>query len=202
MYDVETKEAPRTGLQKTMSVFGAFGNFIFGGIEATVIAMAVSIVIYLFLFTPHEVIGRSMYPNFEDGQFLLANKLIYKISDPKQGEVIIFKHSETQDYIKRIIALEGDTIGIKDGKVYVNGIQLDESNYLAGTVYTGSESYLHEGETITVPEGEVFVLGDNRPNSSDSRQFGPIDENLIKGKAWLVFYPFSDLHIVKHATYE
>jgi len=201
MYNVEVEKPKKTFLEKVLVVFGAIGNFIFGGIEATVIAMAVSIVLYLFLFTPHEVVGKSMYPNFENGQYLLANKIVYKIKDYERGDVVIFKHSETQDYIKRIIGLPGDEISIQNGKIYLNGQMLDESDYLADSVYTNGNGFLHEGETIIVPEDQLFVCGDNRPNSSDSREFGPIDDDVVKGKAWLVFYPISDLHIVKHATY-
>jgi signal peptidase I len=91
---------------------------------------------------------------------------------------------------------------IKDGKVYVNGNQLDESSYLADTVYTSGGDYLAEGESITLTENEYFVLGDNRPHSSDSRTFGPISREKIKGRAWIVYLPISEFRIVTHENYE
>lgn len=142
-----------------------------------------------------------MYPNFENGEYLLANKVIYKVSAPQRGDVIIFKHSDTQDYIKRVIGIPGDTVSIRDGKIVLNGKVLDESAYLASTIYTTGQAYLKEGETITVPEAKVFVCGDNRMHSSDSRDFGPIEFGAIKGKAWVVYYPFNNFRVVKHSNY-
>lgn len=193
MYDLEKKE-DKSFPEKILSVFGAIGSFIFGSIEAIVIALAISVVLYLFILTPHEVIGKSMYPTFKNGQYLLANKLAYKLGEIHRGDVIIFKHSETYDYIKRVIGLPGEQLSLRDGKIYINGTVLDESNYLSSSVITNGGNYLHEGETITVPEGKVFVCGDNRPGSSDSREFGPIEQSVIKGKVWVTYYPFSDFN--------
>jgi len=91
---------------------------------------------------------------------------------------------------------------IKDGKIYINGQLLDESGYLDPSVITNGGSYLHEGQTIKLKEDEYFVCGDNRTNSSDSRDFGPIKKSAIKGKAWIVYYPFSEFRVVQHETYE
>jgi signal peptidase I len=199
MYEVEVEQ--QTPSEKFVSIIGTIGSFIFGGIESIVIALAITVVLYLFFLTPHEVVGRSMYPNFKDGDYLLANKVVYRFNKPQRGEVIIFKYSDTEDFIKRIIGIPGDTIGIKDGKLYRNGELLDESEYLDPAVFTGSESYLHEGETITVPEGEYFVSGDNRPHSTDSREFGPIALDRIKGRVWLRYFPFNTFWVVYHAKY-
>lgn len=199
MYELPTEEEKKTS--KMLNTFGNVGNFIFNSIEAVILAAAVAIVLYLFLLTPHEVVGLSMYPNFNSGQLLLANKVIYKLQEPKRGDVIIFSHSPTQDYIKRIIGVPGDTVSVRDGKLILNGDVLDESEYLSSTIYTRGVQYLQEGETITVKEGELFVCGDNREHSSDSRDFGPIKNDQVKGKAWIVFWPFSDFKLVKHANY-
>lgn len=131
----------------------------------------------------------------------MANKITYKVKKPERGDVIIFKYSETQDFIKRIIGLPGDKVMLKDGKMYINGKQLDESDYLSSSIYTNGGDFLKEGQEITVPEGEYFVCGDNRPHSSDSRVFGPISLGRIKGKAWIVYFPFSQFRIVKHQNY-
>lgn len=197
MFEIK-EESPKTPFEVISSIFSNIASFILNSIEAIIIALAFSVVLYLFIATPHEVVGRSMMPNFVNGEFLIANKLVYKLQEPNHGDVIIFKHSETEDYIKRIIALPGDTLSLQDGHYTLNGTLLDESEYLASSVVTSGGQYLHEGETITIKEGTVFVSGDNRPHSSDSRDFGPIAISSIKGKAWIVFFPFTNFRIVQH----
>ena len=199
MYDSEPEVLTTT--EKISSVLGSIGKFIMSFLETVVVALVISVVLYLFIMTPHEVVGRSMDPTYKNGEMLMANKILYKMKKPERGDVIIFKYSETQDFIKRIIGLPRETVMLKDGKLYINGNMLDESHYLSSSVYTNSGEYLKEGETITVPEGRYFACGDNRPHSSDSRAFGPIDEKDIKGKAWIVYFPFSEFRLVKHEVY-
>ena len=91
---------------------------------------------------------------------------------------------------------------LKDGKIYINGNELDESAYLSDTIYTNGGDYIKEGESKVIPEGEYFVCGDNRPHSSDSRTFGPIEKVDIKGKAWIVYFPFTEFRIVRHESYK
>ncbi len=199
MYEIDNSKP--TPVENISSVFGAIGAFILSSIEAIVIALAISVVLYLLFMTPHEVVGTSMVPTFQNGEHLIANKILYKISKPQRGDIIIFKYSDTEDFIKRVIGTPGDTIQIKDGRYIVNGKELDESNYLDASVYTSGGQYLHEGESIIVPDGMYWVSGDNRPHSSDSRDFGPIRFSAIKGKVWLVYFPFEQARFVKHATY-
>ncbi|WKZ31009.1 MAG: signal peptidase I [Candidatus Dojkabacteria bacterium] len=200
MYDTPTPEA-KQGFAKLSGVLGGVGSFVFESIEAIVIALAICVVLYLFLVTPHEVIGRSMQPNFVEGEYLIANKLVYKFKDPERGDVVIFKHSPTQDYIKRVIAVPGDDVSVLDGNYYINGEMLDESEYLADTVYTEGGTFLHEGETYTVKEGEIFASGDNRPHSTDSRAFGPVKQDDVKGRVWFVYFPLSNFRIIQHPNY-
>ncbi|MCD4756265.1 signal peptidase I [bacterium] len=201
MYEV-SKEEPKTGTEATVSILSSLGSFIYSFVETVVIALVIAVVLYLFIMTPHEVLGNSMHPTYQNGEYLMANKVQYRFSDPQRGDVIIFKYSDTQDFIKRIIGIPGDSISIKDGKVYINGDQLDESSYLADTVYTSGGDYMAEGQTIAIGEGEYFVCGDNRPHSSDSRTFGAITQDRIKGKAWIVYLPLSEFRIVTHQEYE
>ncbi|NMC09226.1 signal peptidase I [Candidatus Microgenomates bacterium] len=201
MYE-EPTEVPKTGMEKTSSVLASIGKFIFSFIETIVIALVISVVLYLFVMTPHEVVGRSMDPTYKDGEYLMANKILYDVLSPKRGDVIIFKYSETQDFIKRIIGLPGETVGLQDGRIYINGKILDESGYLNNAIYTNGSDYLHEGETIALEDDEYFVCGDNRPHSSDSRTFGPITKDQIKAKAWLVYFPFSNLRFATHEDYQ
>lgn len=197
----EQAEQIETPTQKVSSVFTSIGKFIISFLETIVVALVISIVLYIFVMTPHEVIGNSMYPSYKNGEYLMANKISYRINDPQRGDVIIFEYQENQDFIKRIIALPGDTIMLKDGQFYINDFLLDESNYLSDAIYTNGGEYLKEGESKMIPQEQYFVVGDNRPQSSDSRTFGPVKEEDIKGKAWIVYFPFSEFRIVRHEEY-
>ena len=201
MYEV-SKEEPKEGKEKIVSILGSIGSFIYSFVETVVIALVIAVVLYLFLMTPHEVLGNSMHPTYKNGEYLMANKVLYRFSEPRRGDVIIFKYSETQDFIKRIIGVPGDSLTIKDGKILINGNQLDEGAYLADTVYTNGGAAVAEGQTITIGENEYFVCGDNRPHSSDSRTFGSISKDRIKAKAWIVYLPLSEFRIVTHEKYE
>lgn len=199
MYD-----SPQTEVKderKATEIIGSIGKTIYSLIETILVALVLAIVLYLFIMTPHEVVGNSMHPTYKNGEMLMANKVTYKVSAPQRGDVIIFKFSDTQDFIKRIIGIPGDEVMIKDGKIYINNELLDESKYLKSSVITNGGTYLHEGQTITIQDNEYFVCGDNRTNSSDSREFGPITKDRIKGKAWIVYFPFSEFRIAKHETY-
>jgi signal peptidase I len=134
-----------------------------------------------------EVRGPSMQPTYHSGQRLFVTR--YFFSEPHRGDVVVF-HPPTpskDDYIKRVIGVPGDHIVVKDGRVWVNGEERAES-YRAGAQTTCFGRYCD----VVLGEGEYYVLGDNRPNSSDSRIWGPVKRDRIVGKAWLLYYPFSD----------
>lgn len=198
----EQVEEKKTSMEITSSILASIGGFIFSSIEAIIVALAISVVLYLFFMTPHEVVGTSMFPTYHNGEHLIANKIVYRLSKPQRGDVVIFKYSDTQDFIKRIIGLPGDTVSLKDGRYFINGKVLDEGKYLDSTVYTSGGEYLREGEEVSVPENMYFVSGDNRPHSSDSRAFGPIDTNDIKGKVWLIYFPLERFRAEKHVSYD
>lgn len=201
MYEQEESEKT-SQTEKLSSIFSSISQFILSFLETVVVALVISVVLYLFIMTPHEVIGNSMHPTYKNGEYLMANKITYRVSDPKRGDVIIFKYSDTQDFIKRVIGLPGDTVMLKDGHIYINNEILDESGYLSDSIYTNGENFLKEGESTVVPEGEYFVCGDNRSHSSDSREFGSIKKENIKGKAWIVYFPFSEFRIAQHESYK
>lgn len=152
-------------------------------IKSAAIALVLFFFINIFFFAA-RVDGESMEPNFYHGDRLIVNRLAYKDKLPEYGDVVIF-YCETKGYtlIKRVIGLPGDKIEIKDGAVYRNGSKLDESAYIScetnGNIST------------TVEEGHIFVLGDNRPDSADSRyaQIGQIDMKDVKGQPILRLYP-------------
>lgn len=130
------------------------------------------------------VVGPSMMPSFESGQRLMVNKVVYRLHEPERGDVIVFESPNGQhdDYIKRIIALPGDTVEIKNEAVYVNGSKLNEPYIKDQASYTLGEQ--------KIPENNYFVLGDNRDNSNDSHRGWVVPyENMI-GKAWLTIWPY------------
>ncbi len=139
-----------------------------------------------------RVDGDSMLPSFNNGDYVIVNRLAYRLGDFQRGDVIVFPYpnNPSEDYIKRIIALAGDTVSVQASVVYVNGIALDEP-------YINEPARVDYPE-IVVPEGHVFVMGDNRNNSSDSRHWGPLPIEHIIGKALFVYWPFSDFGLVPH----
>lgn len=181
------------------NLFGVFWDFI----EAIVFALAIFVVVYLFLFQPNQVKGSSMYPTFKDGQFIFTDKISYRMGKPQRGDVIVFKNPKNPDidFIKRIVGLPGESVKILDGKVYVNGKILNESNYLASDVYTQPEAFLGENQEIVVPEGLYFVMGDNRPHSSDSRDFGPVKPAEFIGKVFFRYWPVTEFGKINSGTY-
>ena len=161
------------------------------------LAIILAFVITLFI-KPTLVRGDSMVPTLHENDYLIINKIGYKIGEPKNGDVIVFKSDlekndgTTKDLVKRIIGVAGDKVVIKDGKVYLNDKLLDETYLSEGMDTTGDVD-------IVVPEGKLFVLGDNREVSLDSRyeQVGLVDVNDVEGKVLVRLYPFNDISLIK-----
>ncbi len=175
---------------------------VFDFLQSIVVVMAIMVMIYLFIMSPQEIKGASMEPSFFNGEYILTNKVLYKLREPRRGDVIIFKSPSNPeiDYIKRIIGLPGDTVSLKDNTIHVNGVAVDEPYLRPATAIFGG-SYLAENEEVIVPEGEYFVLGDNRPHSADSREFGPVPLEDFIGKAFLRYWPSSKLGIIPQPDY-
>ena len=173
-----------------MHFFRKFVKVIYEFIEAFVISASVFVVVYLFLMQPHQVSGSSMYPTFKDKEYLLTDKVTYKRSLPSYGDVIVFKApiNENVDFIKRVIALPGQEVMVKDGHVFINGLELVEP-YLSSSVVTYAGEFLHEGEPYTVQQGEIMTFGDNREHSSDSRDWGPVPLGNIVGRVFFRYWP-------------
>ena len=154
-----------------------------------VIAIVLAFIIRQFVVELYIVDGPSMRPTLQSQERLVVNKFIYDFRAPEKGEILVFQYPRdtSRDFIKRVIATPGDTIEIKGGRVFVNDQMLTEDYILEPT--------RSEYPKATVPEGTVFVMGDNRNNSEDSRfaDVGFVPYKLIKGKAVLVFWPFSAL---------
>ncbi len=160
-------------------------------IEVFVVSMSVFIVIYLFLMQPHQVKGSSMYPTFYDKEYLMTDKITYKRQNPERGEIVVFKApiNESFDFIKRVIAIPGDTVKIQAGKVWLNGEVLEEP-YLPSSYSTQAGRYLREGKEFVVPADTYITFGDNRDHSSDSREWGPVPFQNIVGRVFFRYWPF------------
>lgn len=174
----------------------------FDFMQGIVVFLAMLVMVYLFLFSPQEINGSSMYPTFIDKELLITNKVVYKVRPPKRGEVVIFKSPANKeiDYIKRVIALPGETLKLANSTYYVNGEALAEP-YIEEGVYTSGGSFLKEGDEITIPEDTYFLSGDNRPHSSDSREFGPIPITDFIGRALFRYWPANKFYIIPEVTY-
>lgn len=157
--------------------------------ETLVVFAAILTAVYWLIAQPHKVSGSSMFPNFKDGDYIITDKLTYKFGIPERGDVVVFKNPKdlSQDFIKRIIGLPGERVKILGGKVYLNDAVLNEL-YL-NNIYTESHSFMQEGEEVTVPPGRYLTFGDNRPHSSDSREWGFVEKNELIGKVFLRYWP-------------
>jgi signal peptidase I len=175
-------------------------SFLLDTLQTILLAASIFLVIYIFFFRPFQVSGESMFPTFKDKEYILTNLITLRFSDPKQGDVIVFKApvDNEKDFIKRVIGVSGDIVYLKDndGYVYVNGKKLDESKYLKSTVKTYGGAFLKENQPVTVPQGYFLVMGDNRPFSSDSREWGLLKRDAVIGKSFFVYWPVNTMRIV------
>lgn len=171
--------------------------------KALLIAFGLAAIIRVFLFTPIVVDGESMMPTLENGDRMIVNKIGYTVGKPDRFDIVVFHAPEQKDYIKRVIGLPGDTVEYRNDILYVNGKQLPEP-YLEQYKAEVVDSPLTEDFTLeqkiqstTVPEGHVFVLGDNRRKSKDSRHIGAVAIDEIIGNTSIVFWPIKDFGFVK-----
>ncbi len=159
-------------------------------VKTLVSAAVYATLIVTFGFQVARVEGQSMAPTLEDQDRLIVNKLAYRIGEPRRGDIVMLYYplNPEKSFVKRVIAEEGDTVRIIDGRVYVNDIPLQDD-------YVKPDYRSHDdwGPQV-IPEGYDFVMGDNRSNSSDSRCWGPVPRQNIIGKASLVYWPFADIH--------
>src|SRR4030067_1410678 len=176
-------------------------------VETVVVAAAIFVVVYLFLLQPHQVKGASMEPNFRDGEYILTDKISYRFSEPRRGDVVIFKAPTNPDvdFIKRIVALPGEKLEVKNNKIIIfndenpKGFTLSEPYQVMELIAGGN--YLREGKIVEVPADNYLVFGDNRTHSFDSREGGPLPRKSIIGKSWLRYWPLSKISIIKRPKF-
>lgn len=179
--------AKRKGLQfyqKEKKINSSLLKDIFEMMIGTFVVIFLAVALTYFVGMRTSVIGDSMEPALSNGQEILINRFLYKLSSPKRGDVVVFLPNGNQNthyYVKRIIGLPGETVQIINGKVYIDGELLEEDERFDKMIDPGIA-----GNEITLAGNEYFVLGDNRNSSEDSRSgnIGPIEKNTIIGKAW------------------
>jgi len=183
--DESSRSAPGPATPRPAEVRPVVGRWV----RDVLISIAVSIFFIIFLYQPVKVEGTSMMPTLEDQERVFINKFVYRLEPIQRGDVVVFRYPRdtSKSYIKRVIALPGDRVRIDEGIVYLNGRQIAE-DYLPRQ-YEDFRSY---AETI-VPAHSYFVLGDHRNLSNDSRDFGPVDESYIYGKAVFGYWPVTKL---------
>lgn len=181
------------------TVFDNFGAHIVDFIQTLVVFGAIFILIYLFIAQPHKVSGSSMAATFHDGDYIITQKVSYRLGDPQRGDIVVFKNprDESQDFIKRVIALPGDIIMVDGTQVYLNNQLLNEP-YLSPGTPTFGRNFLNDGIEVKAGDNQYFVFGDNREHSSDSREWGPIPKEKIIGKAFFRYFPPKVFGPVKH----
>lgn len=190
-------------------IFKIIGGILIDVVEIIIMSISIFAVVYLFAFQPHEVSGHSMdgLAGFQTGQYILTDKFTFKLREPKRGEVIVFRYpqNEATDFIKRIIGLPGEQIMVKANKVYIyneanpKGFVINETEYLAKEVKIHTDK---EGQKITIPQDNYFVMGDNRPESSDSRVWGFVPKKNIIGRSFFRYWPLNSMGFIKGAQYD
>ena len=187
---------------KTRYTMKKLFSFIWEIAKIVIVALIIVIPIRYLIFQPFFVKGQSMEPNFENGDYLIVDEISYRLRDPQRGEVVVFKYPNdvSQRYIKRIIGLPGETVAVENGKVEIFNKEgdkvLNESEYLSSHVFTPGNV------RVTLGENEYFVLGDNRPSSSDSRRWGTLPREDIIGRVFLRAFPLVSLAKIKIPIYD
>lgn len=161
-------------------------------IETVFVALPLALIIRKYIIMTSVVPTPSMVPTLNIGDRLFVNKFVYHFTHPKRGDIVVFRsEDDTKDLVKRCIGLPGETISIKSGNVYINdrivilpGINIQRDRY-------------NMSETI-IPNNQYFMMGDNRGNSLDSRFFGMVVEDQLRGKAWFTFWPLDRMRLLRH----
>lgn len=190
-----------------MSVIRGIIEFVMDILETVVFMGAMFIVVYLYILQPNQVRGSSMLPTFEDRDYIFTSRVTYKLQKPERGDVVVFRSPQNQDieYIKRVIGIPGDTIRFtscqgdssSDCEVVVNGKTLIEK-YIKSKTQLFDTSQVAKDTDIIVPDGKLFVMGDNRPGSLDSRVFGAIEESSVIGVVFLRYLPTEKAGFIKN----
>ncbi len=178
-------------------------------VETLALTLLIFFVIQNFVAQPYKVQMQSMEHTLEPEQYVLVDKITPHFDTYKRGDIVVFNppkdwaQENGTPYIKRVIGVGGDTVDIHDGGVYINGIALHEPYLYAETPGATPQATtpLSDQHTWTIPKGELFLMGDHRANSSDSRAFGPVAVDAVIGRAWLRYWPIGTFGILQTPTY-
>lgn len=152
-------------------------------------AFVLALLIQQFILKPYVIPSPSMEPTLVEGDRVLVNRLAYHFRDPERGDIVVFAppgYVDSEPFIKRVVAVGGDTVSVHNGKLWVNGAAQDEH-------YLKEQRILDDYPEIAIAPGYVWAMGDNRNNSGDSRVFGPVSEDAIIGVAFVIYWPPGDL---------
>lgn len=183
---MQAEEQPRSRVRSALREF----------VETVLFTLLIYFLVRHFLFENYRVVGYSMTPTLEDEQFLVVNKLGYRLHKPQRGDIAVFHdpRSSERKLIKRVIGLPGEVVEIRQGQVFINEKPLDEP-------YIQSPGHYSQPPT-PIPPDQYFVLGDNRNNSSDSHNWGSLAGEAVVGKAWFSYWPPRTWGVVPHQDYE
>lgn len=185
-------------------------------VETLVLTLLIYLVIHNFVAQPFEVQQSSMVPTIVDGEYILIDKLTPRFDGYHYGDVVVFNPPSDSGlagdgipFIKRVIGMPGDTVSLENGRVFVtrpgqSPVRIEEPYVVTEVDGSTAATIPRDGEGTrewVVPEGSYFVMGDNRPQSQDSRAFGPIGEDLILGRAWLRYFPLERIGLIERPAY-
>jgi signal peptidase I len=178
-------------------------------VETLVLTLIIFVVIQTFIAQPYKVQQQSMEHTLEPDQYVLVDKLTPRFDSYKRGDIVVFTppadwaQEDGTPFIKRVIGLGGDTVEIRDGGVLINGTKIDEPYlYAAASGESAQPTTVSGDETRwVVPTGDLFLMGDHRANSADSRTFGPVPDGQVIGRAWLRYWPLNTFGILATPTY-
>lgn len=175
------------------------GSFVWELARVVIIAFVVMLAFRLFVAEPFIVSGSSMVPNFHNREYLIINKIGYRLHQPERGDVIVFKYPRdtSQYFIKRVIGLPGEKVKVADGRVTIYNSEHPEGKVLEEPYLPNQAVTFGSEGTTSLGSDEYFVLGDNRQASSDSRVWGVLPDNDIVGKVWLRVFPLGDFGVIK-----
>lgn len=172
-------------------------------LKIAVISAAIIIPVRIFLIHPFIVKGISMEDTFSNNDYLIVNRLTYRLNEPQRGDIVVFKSPlNLKDHlIKRVIAIPGETVEIRNGYIFVKNEEFPDGKLLDESLYLDADVLTYPEGAFTLDDGYYFVMGDNRGASMDSRLFGPLHESLIVGQAWVRGWPFNKAQTFSHVLY-
>ncbi len=187
--------APRTRKRAPSASVSAWRE----NLESLIWAVALAMAIRTFIMAPFKIPSGSMHPTLIEGDRILVNKFIWHFRDPHRGDIVVFRYPNDpkRPFIKRLAAVGGDEIEIRDGKVIVNGTPLDGVGIFGKNIYFNQGPYGQERQVVHVPQGSFFVLGDNSASSHDSRFWGFVPRRLLIGQAMCIFWPFQRWRVLR-----